>query len=162
MRIMALDLGTKVGVARANDFGPGWAIGTWDLEWLPGWRPGEKRQLAKRPEKLAAFLTRLVIPKRTAIDLVVYERPFARGLHATRMLWGMAGVVEAWAADNGLPVLDVLPTTIKKWATGSGKATKRDMIAKAAALGYPGLNEHEADALLLGMYAGEKAIKGVK
>ena len=86
-------------------------------------------------------------------DMVIYERPFTRGLAATRMLWGMAGVLEAVATHHGLPTLDVLPSTIKLWAAGKGTAGKEDMIAAAFMLGYAAPNDHEADAYCLLKYA---------
>ncbi len=48
---------------------------------------------------------------------------------------------------------DVAVSTIKKFATGSGKGCKEDMIAAAKEFGYKGDNEHEADAVCLLKYA---------
>ena len=84
---------------------------------------------------------------------VVYERPFTRGMDATRCGWGIAGLIEAVAHRNGYAVVDIDPSSIKKWATGSGKADKPAMIVEAQKRGYPGDNEHEADAFLLLLYA---------
>lgn len=86
-------------------------------------------------------------------DAIVYERPFARGQHATRSLWGIAGILEAVATDMGWAVLDITPGEIKKFAAGSGKAEKPAMIAAAKKFGYKGANEHEADAVCLLRYA---------
>ncbi|MDR3562030.1 MAG: hypothetical protein P4N59_11430 [Negativicutes bacterium] len=86
------------------------------------------------------------------VDTAIYERPFARGQDATRCLWGIAGILEAVATSKGCTVLEVLPSTIKKWATGSGKADKEVMTAAAVRLGYYGQNEHEADAYCLYQY----------
>lgn len=90
---------------------------------------------------------------RGKFDLAIYERPFARGQAATRALWGQAGVVEAVATRHGLPVLDMPPSTIKKFATGHGHASKQDMMAAAKQFGYKSDNEHEADAVCLLKYA---------
>jgi Holliday junction resolvasome RuvABC endonuclease subunit len=87
------------------------------------------------------------------LDVAVYETPFARGRDATRSLWGIAGIIEACATHAGLPVVDVAVPTIKKFATGHGKASKMDMIAAAQRMGYKGNNEHEADAVCLLRYA---------
>ena len=87
------------------------------------------------------------------VDLVIHSQPFARGQAATRLLWGMAGVLEAAAHNHGAVVLDVTDSTIKKFATGSGKADKDAMIAAAQFMGYTGDNEHEADAFCLLHYA---------
>lgn len=81
-------------------------------------------------------------------DVVVYERPFARGEAATRMLWGIAGLIEAVFGDVAA-VVDYTPAEIKKFSTGSGKADKDKMTFAAQLLGYEGDNEHEADAFCL-------------
>ena len=86
-------------------------------------------------------------------DIAVYETPFARGRDPTRSLWGMAGIIEACATNAGLAVTDVAVPTIKKHATGHGKASKNDMIAAAQRMGYKGADEHEADAVCLLKYA---------
>ncbi|TXH46969.1 MAG: hypothetical protein E6Q97_28185 [Desulfurellales bacterium] len=87
-------------------------------------------------------------------ELVFYERPFARGQAATRMGWGLAGVIEAVASQANIPVLDMPPATIKKWATGKGNATKEEMTETAQFMyGYAGEDEHEADAVCALYYA---------
>lgn len=113
----------------------------------------------ERPEILGLFL--LELQRRLAshksigkpFDAVVYERPFARGQAATRLLWGMAGIIEALAHDYGAAVLDPTPSEIKKWAATCGGADKDAMILAANFLGYDGDNEHEADAWCLLHYA---------
>lgn len=98
------------------------------------------------------------------VDVIVYERPFARGQHATRSLWGVAGILEALAGAYSWPVIDYTPTEIKKHATGNGKAEKDDMILAASCTGYMGDNEHEADAWCCMRFAEEniKPGKGAK
>lgn len=81
-------------------------------------------------------------------DVVVFERPFARGQHATRALWGLAGLIEAVFGKHAA-VLDWTPSEIKLWATGDAKAPKEKMIGAARRMGYTGDNEHEADAWCL-------------
>lgn len=89
-------------------------------------------------------------------EYVIYERPFARGRDATRCLWGFAAVIEQAAHDSGLASIDQLPGTIKKFATGRGDASKEAMIQAAEPLAVCfDLNEHEADAILLSLYASE-------
>lgn len=144
MNLLALDLGSSVGLATS----------------FRGWTD----QLSgNREQKLMEF-KRILQGGYLApfdFDVVVYERPFARGLAATRFLWGMAGVVEAVATENGAAVLDVLPSTIKKWATGNGRATKGEMIEAASRLRpHRRFTEHEADAVCLWHYTMEKAVVG--
>jgi Holliday junction resolvasome RuvABC endonuclease subunit len=87
------------------------------------------------------------------LKCVVYERPFSRGLDATRCLWGYAGVLESMAHAYELPVLDQVPSPIKKFMTGSGKAKKLEMIAAAQKMVPSVKGEHEADAVALAWYA---------
>ena len=107
-----------------------------------------------RPEKLANFAANALGCGALALyDLVIYERPFARGQAATRLLWGMAGILEAAAYNAGAAVLCTTPAEIKKWSTGSGRASKEEMLVAARAMGYKGDNEHEADAFCLWNFA---------
>jgi len=86
------------------------------------------------------------------MDAVIYERPFCRGLHATRSLWGMAGVVEAVACGSAA-VLDVNIQTIKKWAGPAGKSNKSATLDKCAELGIIPVDDNHADAVCLAFYA---------
>lgn len=137
MKILALDLGSNVGLFD----------GTWPRVWtLAGSRHEKLGQFhAKALQKASGFW---------ACNIWLYERPFTRGLAATRLLWGMAGIIDALSIKMGATVLDIPPTAIKKWATGSGKATKEQMIQQAAVLsGLTVTNEHVADAICLHAYA---------
>ena len=66
-----------------------------------------------RPEKLSQFTNRLAIARLRQYDAVIFERPFARGQAATRMLWGMAAILEAAAHNEGAAVIDITPAEIK-------------------------------------------------
>lgn len=135
MNILAFDLGSNM--AAANNL---WGFPVVESKTFEGdrvWRAGATL------EWLQALAHGAV-----GLDVVVFERPFARGRAATRALWGLAGLIEAVFAPT-CAVVDIDPSSIKKWATGNGKADKPEMIARAQALGYTGDNEHEADAFLL-------------
>ena len=140
MNILTFDLGSHMAVAN-NLWGfPQVEAATFD---------------GNRQDRAAATLEWLQEMARASgaiLDAVVYERPFARGMHATRSLWGIAGLIEAVFAPI-CAVVDITPGQIKEWATGNGKASKEDMIARAQALGYNGSDEHEADAWVLLHYA---------
>lgn len=140
MKIIAFDLGRNMAWA-CNCYGKM----TTDHKLFEGER-------AHRQGELMNFLG-LMMPSPAECDAVVYETPFARGRDATRSLWGIAGIIEACATDAGLAVVDVAVPTIKKFATGHGKACKEEMIAAARKFGYKGSNEHEADAVCLLKYA---------
>lgn len=137
-KIISFDLGSTV--AWADNYGDGLH-----------WGHIEKPQGMIREHWLAMVYARLDLLFTGAaqyLDAVFYERPFARGQAATRMGWGLAGVIEAVASKHNLPCLDMPPSSIKKFAAGHGKAEKSDMLASAQVLfGYEGANEHEADAV---------------
>jgi Holliday junction resolvasome RuvABC endonuclease subunit len=86
---------------------------------------------------------------------IAYELPFLRGPIASRILWGMAAHVQERCAMWRCRPLPVNTMTLKKFATGSGKVGKEEMIKAAAAFAprmiglersYV-LGEHEADAI---------------
>ena len=94
------------------------------------------------------------IKKAGTVDLVAYERPFSRGMDATRCGWGIAGLIEALATEIfQCAVTDTDPQTIKKFATGNSKAGKSEMTEAAQRMGYTGFCEHEADAYCLLKYS---------
>lgn len=141
MNIIAFDLGSNMAWA----FRVGARIGT-----------GTALYTGTRPERLAGIyrdVCNILSGARPKFDVVIYETPFARGLHATRSLWGIAGVIELAAMNNKMVVLDVSVATIKKFAVGRGDAPKNAMVAAARKFGYRGANEHEADACCLLKYA---------
>lgn len=62
----------------------------------------------------------------------------------------LGGVVRAGLAVVGVPFAVVKPTTLKKFATGTGNAKKAAVVAEAIRrLGYTGSDDNEADALWL-------------
>lgn len=146
-RVLALDLGAKTGwVVRQGDA----VVDSGTVEFRGG-RAGDER----RHERLAGlfrWLTQTLLDARldgTPFDVVAYERPFARGLDATRSLWGMAGLVEAVATVGGASVLDVNVSTLKRHA---GVKAKDKPMRWAKDQGYLPATDHEADALLLADY----------
>lgn len=126
-RVLALDPASSTGVCLDG------RLALWDLE---NQRPG--RHKGKRQRALFELLTETVRGK--SIDLIAFEKAStgagaqrSTGLfHAT-----LEGVILLVAATSGTPVLEVHPMTLKKFATGSGKATKDQMISAALAEGAP-------------------------
>ena len=150
MRVIAFDLGSNMALCVTNG------------------QPIHHKFDGSRPKRLAETLAWIRVqignvsfgPSR--VDMVIYERPFARGQAATRSLWALAGLIELAAEEAGLPVVDVDPSSIKKFATGDHKASKEDMIFFAQVNGYKGDNEHEADAYCLMKFAEANAISKEK
>lgn len=139
LRILGIDIGSHTGLFDGEH--------ATTLEFT-GLRHEKMMQLHRQ---LTSYMS-----SRPFFDVVIFERPFNRGLGATRMLWGMAGVVEAVGTEQGAAVVDQLSGPIKKWATGYGGSGKDPMIAAAKKI-YSGLimNDHEADAICIHRYADE-------
>lgn len=149
MRILAFDLGATFGWAVAKDS----IVTHFGSSTLKGKTRGHKFFVFGYEVE---HLIRLHSP-----DHVCYECPIPGFPNTVRLLWGYAAKVEEAAAIKKVGVGDYYPTTIKKWFTGSGKATKEDMIAKASQRldvisKGPVTNDHEADAIALALYAHDK------
>jgi Holliday junction resolvasome RuvABC endonuclease subunit len=105
----------------------------------------------KRFADLFAFCAALFDSNR--LDYVFYEEAGAfRNVTSARVPYGMRGVLLAAAAASDIPTLGIHAQTLKKAATGSGRAQKSDMIAAAEDM-YPGtagqINHDQADSLCL-------------
>lgn len=110
--------------------------------------------LEQRATRIREQARRIIAETPRDARLVVLEAlppqiPGAHGLHAERaaLWWQIAGTF----IRHGVPVAEVAPTTLKKWATGSGRADKAQVVAAMRHL-WP-LNrirdDNEADALAL-------------
>jgi Holliday junction resolvasome RuvABC endonuclease subunit len=86
------------------------------------------------------------------LTAIAYELPFSRGAFTTRITTGMAAhVQERCAAWQCIPI-PVNTMTLKKFATGSGKAKKPEMMLASYQYLTPKrdaqtVSEHEADAI---------------
>lgn len=94
------------------------------------------------------------IETRPHVDLVVIEQPaFSRQnghMHDRSGLWWL---VVDWTVFHGIPVVEVSPTALKKYATGSG-AAKKSAVIDATARRFPevdtgGGDDNRCDALWL-------------
>lgn len=91
------------------------------------------------------------------VKFVVYEQAHHRGGAATEICVNLTGRVQEACAEKGVEYATVHTGTLKKWACGSGKADKDQMMARAVALlGRPPLDDNEADACLMGAWAYEE------
>ncbi len=69
--------------------------------------------------------------------------------HATRILFGLMGVLEEACQAYGVPYTYYSPLTIKKYWTGTGRASKADMLLQTKKL-YAEVTDHNvSDALAL-------------
>jgi len=133
--ILALDLASKTGYAHSG--GPS---GVWTFT-------------GSRGEKLLSLRNVLIATlKANPTTALVVEAPHHRGGPATMLLVGMAVVAEMTACEAQIEFSMVHTSTLKKHATGSGRASKEDMIKAARKLGDI-IDDNHADALLLLEYA---------
>ena len=137
MKTLALDLGTIMGYA--YDWN-GTESGTVNLN----------RGMTNRFHSLESWLGEH-LRRHAAIRCVAYELPHHRGGAATRLLCGLAAIVELQCDKLSVDVKPYHSGTIKKHATSSGRATKAEML-EAARKQWPDrhiTDDNEADALWL-------------
>jgi hypothetical protein len=145
MKLIAIDLGKFIGVFNGEDA---------HTEFLgdppKGWGADEFRP--RRFGNAMRFLDRYFLQE--GPDVVAYEKPFNRGLGATRAGWGYAGIIEALADQYQAAILDPSNQKIRQWATGTGKkqGSKNPMIERAKELTGLDLDEHSADAVCMWHY----------
>lgn len=91
-----------------------------------------------------------VYPPRRA-DLVVIEGySFGSRGRTLYQIGELGGVIRLALHEQGIPFVEVPPSTLKKYATGHGNAGKGEVLAAAIRrLGYDGHDDNEADALWL-------------
>ena len=113
--VLALDVAEHTGYYSAHE------MGTWNF--TESARNDYKQHLAFR-ETLIAFIKKYNIRVITAEDVTV-----AKHFMSMRKLAEFRGVLFETCDELGLPEpILVNLSTIKKYATGNGKATKQDMI----------------------------------
>jgi len=98
--------------------------------------------------------------KTEAPELVVYEMPHCRGGAATDTLVGMSTRIMEVCERFGVQYTPVHSATLKKFATGTGRGDKLDMIraAQNRRPNYKFIDDNEADAYLLALYARENIL----
>lgn len=155
MRILALDLATKTG----------WAL--WDgariESGVQDFSPHRGESAGMRYLYFNRWLDSMAARSVPKTDLIFYEQNFRRGGHASEVAAGFTTRVHEFCASHAIEYGQLNAMTLKKWATGSGKAAKSAMVTAARKFHYSGsqadciiLDDNEADAILLCRYALEK------
>jgi Holliday junction resolvasome RuvABC endonuclease subunit len=142
LKILALDLASRMGWATNHPN----VSGVQDFSLKRGDSPG------MRILRLAGWLTK-ANSNIQGIDLVIMEQAHQRGGNATAVAYHLQGKVLEFCAENGIEHTALHSATLKKYATGSGRASKEDMINEAKRRGYEPQDDNEADAILLLEYA---------
>jgi len=137
MKILALDLATKTGWAH-SDGGSG----------VQNFAPRRGDSPGMRWVEFQAWLRRLLDACPT--DIIAYEQAHHRGGAATHVAHSLIGIVEKVAAEREIELTNRHTATIKKYATGNGRASKGDMMVAARDLyDMEIIDDNHADALLL-------------
>lgn len=146
MTTLGLDLASRTGWAIGTPSGI-LAFGHWEIAPRRGESPG------MRYIRLMSYLREI----RTAYPLlgfVAYEQAHARGGAATEYAAGCVATVQAFCAEHRIEHAAVHSSTLKKHATGSGRAEKGVMLQQARALVTGTVeNDDQADAIHLAEYA---------
>jgi Holliday junction resolvasome RuvABC endonuclease subunit len=110
---------------------------------------------ATKPMKLDFLGTKVVNftnPDKDRPSLAVIEMPFnVKG--NGRILLELLAVVENYLYERNIPIVEVAQTTIKKFATGSGKAEKSAMVKQAyKEFGVDRESDDEVDAFWMAYF----------
>lgn len=143
--ILALDLATLTGWALAEVVpGPGTIA---DRARLVSSGQVDLGRTLSAGERLRALDDWLETRFRDPLRLVAWERPHLRG-GGSFLLAGFAAVATLACERHGCAYVDVHTGTVKKHATGSGRASKADVLtAMAARWKVQPRSDDEADAL---------------
>lgn len=146
--ILGLDCATKTGWAITRNDGTIYESGVMDFS---------KRRGESNGAMFLRFRVWLSdILKINSIAFIAYEQAHHRGGAATEISVNLTGRVQEQCAALGLEYVAVHTATLKKWATGSGRAEKAQMMARVVPLlGRAPIDDNEADAVLIAMWAHE-------
>ncbi len=100
------------------------------------------------------WLNKILIENK--VNLVIYEQAHHRGGAATEIGVNLTGRIQECCAELGIEHATIHTSTLKKYATGSGKADKADMVKAACKLtGKIITSDDEADAVLMAKWGVE-------
>ena len=137
MKVLAIDLGTRMGWAIGTGTGTTAQFGTVDFKL----RANESR--GARFLKFQTWLETTL--ERERIDIIAFEDVRAhRGVLAAHIYGGFQAILFSLSERFQIPCKGLAVTTIKKSLTGTGRATKQQMIEAAKARGFAVGEDHDA------------------
>ena len=155
--ILGIDPATKTGYCVMANNGEIVTAGTWDLN-----QPIPKVERGTKLLRFQTLLASVVLDKaHDSLHTIACERVFQHTSEdQTRMYGGLVAVIEMMAARHGLRAVGVACPTIKKRATGSGRAEKRAVLAAARAKWGMVHDDNQADAMWIAEVARTNERKG--
>lgn len=138
MKIISLDLGTKTGYAT----GINGEIKTHGFKFWSNDRHFDNQSFVN--------FRKWLIPGVKNVHRIVCEKPNMGmpGFDATRVLFGMYGIVQEVCGMFNVDLVPVSASGIKLFWTGDGRADKNKMVFQAQMKGYKEVMDHnEADAI---------------
>jgi hypothetical protein len=144
--VLALDLGTTTG----------WALRALDGLITSGtvsFRPSRYDGGGMRYLRFTNWLTELDQLSGPIAAIWYEEVRRHAGTHAAHVYGGLMATLTAWAELRGVPYAGVPVGTIKRHATGQGNAGKQAMVAAARAREFNPIDDNEADALAIPLWA---------
>ena len=144
-RLLALDMSSRCGWAFQSEDG---AITSGVTPFLGTFNPGD------RWVRFDAWLGTW------GADLFIYEEPITVIKHKTSLGFGYAfeALLHRHAAVFAAKCIGVNVSTLKKYSTGMGNATKHQMICFARQINPEVNDDNEADAILLLEYARKRIL----
>lgn len=142
-KVLALDLATRTG----------WAIRSFDGSFASGVTPF--LQTTNPGDRWDRFSMWLDAWGDGHPDMIVYERPLLHHVSgaSSELAFGFSTRVQEFGARRKIKTIPIHNMTLKKWATGDGRADKKKMILFARAWKLDVQDDNEADALHLLHYA---------
>jgi Holliday junction resolvasome RuvABC endonuclease subunit len=138
---LALDLGTQTGWAIANQNG---AV----TSGTQSFRPQRFEGGGMRYLRFRRWLDEM--HQLTSIGEIHFEEVRRhQGVDAAHVYGGLLGQLSAWCEQHQIPYAGVPVGTIKRAVTGSGNASKADVIAAVEGHGFAPRDDNEADAIAL-------------
>lgn len=145
MNTMCIDIGTQLG----------WAMDLSGKEIISGsecMAAKPKQHIGFRYVNVGRFMNRM--SEQWPIDKIVFEDVKAHSsVQAGHVYGGILAMILAWSAIRDIPCVGVGVGTIKKHATGNGRASKDDMVDSAISRGYSPADDNEADAIAIAYLA---------
>ncbi len=155
--ILGLDMATKTGWCLCKNNGQIVESGMQDFVKKRGESNG---LLFLRFRKWLTELTKQMEGSKEQ-NLIAYEQAHFRGGAATELCVGLQTRAQEMAAELKIESAPVATNTLKKFATGGGKAEKPQMIAKAKTiLGRDPIDDNEADAVHVARWAAAEFFPG--